>query len=128
MKHRRRVDILADVLAAAGEGALKTTIMHEANLSYELLRKYLNEAVNSDLLKANSNGFELTSKGREFLEQYSLLFEEYSKVGSALKDLMDEWRALEQRCWNCPNDHYQVSDRALRKENNDSTFRKNIHE
>ena len=128
LKHRRRVDILADVLAAAGEGALKTTIMHEANLSYELLRKYLNEAANSDLLKANTYGFELTNKGRDFLQQYSMLFEEYSKVGSALKDLNDEWQALEQQCWNCSGNHDRVNDKTLRKENNDSAFRKNIHE
>jgi len=126
LKHRRRVDILADVLAAAGEGARKTTIMHEANLSYELLKKYLNEAVTSDFLKPNSYGFELTEKGRDFLEEYSLLFEEYSRIGKTLKNLMDEWQTLEQRCSNGPNNHNQANEKAPRKENSDSTFRKNI--
>ncbi len=95
MKHRRRVDILADVLAAAGDGARKTTIMHEANLSYALLKKYLAQASNHALLRSNGLGFELTDKGREFLEQYGLLFEEYSKVGSTLKSLMSKWDELE---------------------------------
>ncbi len=95
MKHRRRIDILADVLAAAGDGTRKTTIMHEANLSYALLKKYLAEASSHALLRSNGLGFELTDKGREFLEQYGLLFEEYSKVGSTLKSLMSKWDALE---------------------------------
>ena len=95
------MDILADVLAAAGNGARKTRIMHEANLSYELLKKYLGEAVSNALLQSNSFGFELTEKGQKFLEQYKQLYEEYSKVGSSFKSIMSKWEALEQTYQNC---------------------------
>jgi len=104
VKHRRRVDILADVLAAAGKGARKTRIMQKANLSYQLLNKYLKEALCNALLRSNSFGFELTEKGEKFLEQYEQLYEEYSKVGNRLKDLMSKWEALELVYRNCSDD------------------------
>jgi len=96
LKHRRRVDILADVLAAAGNGAMKTRIMQKANLSYALLKKYLREAVSGAFLQPNSFGFELTEKGQKFLEQYNQLYEEYSKVGNRFKSLLSKWEALER--------------------------------
>ena len=95
------MDILADVLGAAGNGARKTRIMQEANLSYELLKKYLGEAVSNALVQSNSFGFELTEKGQKFLEQYKQLYEEYSKVGSSLKSIMSKWEALERTYQNC---------------------------
>ena len=95
------MDILADVLAAAGNGARKTRIMQGANLSYELLKKYLGEALNNALLQSNSFGFELTEKGQKFLEQYKQLYEEYSKVGSSLKSIMSKWETLERTYQNC---------------------------
>ena len=100
MKHRRRVDILADILAAAGKGTRKTRIMQEANLSHKLLKKYLGEAVSNALLQSNSFGFELTEKGQKFLEEYNQLYEEYSKVENNLQRLMSEWEVLERACQN----------------------------
>jgi len=97
------VDILADVLAAAEKGARKTRIMQQANLSHDLLRKYLGEAVSNAFLQSNGFGFELTEKGQEFLEQYKQLYKEYSKVGSSLKSIMSKWEALEHTCRNFPN-------------------------
>ncbi len=96
------MDILADVLAAAEKGARKTRIMQQANLSHDLLRKYLGEAVSNAFLQSNGFGFELTEKGQKFLEQYKQLYEEYSKVGSSLKSIMSKWEALEHTCQNFP--------------------------
>jgi predicted transcriptional regulator len=100
VKHRRRVDILSDVLAAAGKGERKTRIMQKANLSHQLLNKYLREALCNALLQSNSFGFELTEKGEKFLEQYEQLYEEHSIVGNRLEDLMSKWEALERVCPN----------------------------
>lgn len=94
------MDILADVLAVAGKGARKTRIMQEANLSHELLKKYLGEAVSNAFLKSSGFAFELTEKGQKFLEEYKQLYEEYSKVGNSFKRLMSEWEALERTCQN----------------------------
>lgn len=94
------MDILADVLAAAGKGTRKTRIMQQANLSHKLLKKYLGEAVSNALLQSNSFGFELTEKGQKFLEEYTQLYEEYSKVENNLQRLMSEWEVLERACQN----------------------------
>src|SRR4030042_1160829 len=97
------MDILADVLAAAGNGTRKTRIMQQANLSHDLLKKYLGEAMSNAFLQSNGFGFELTEKGQEFLEQYKQLYKEYSEAGSSLKRLMSKWEALERTCRNFPN-------------------------
>jgi predicted transcriptional regulator len=107
MKHRRRVDILADVLTVAGKGARKTRIMREANLSYDLLKKYLGQAVNSALLQSNNYGFKTTEKGQKFLEQYKQLYEEYSKVGSNYRSVMQKWEVLERASQNSPEKDYE---------------------
>lgn len=99
---------MADVLAAAEKGARKTRIMQQANLSHDLLRKYLGEAVSNAFLQSNGFGFELTEKGQEFLEQYKHLYEEYSKVGSSLKSIMSKWEALEHTCRNFPNNGHKT--------------------
>ena len=44
--YRERLDIVADMLQVVNEaGAKKTQIMYKANLSYNLLKKYLADIV-----------------------------------------------------------------------------------
>ncbi len=45
-KNRDKVDIIAAILKAAGDGANKTKIMFGANLSFKLLEKYLETVMN----------------------------------------------------------------------------------
>ena len=92
------MEILADILVAARNGARKTRIMQEANLSHDLLNKYLTEAVDNAFLQSNNFGFELTEKGQRFLEQYDQLYEEFSKIGNSLRTLKSKWQAIEQMC------------------------------
>ena len=115
VKHRRWVDILADVLSAAGNGTRKTRIMQKANLSYQLLKKYLEEAVSNELLQPNSFGFELTEKGQKFLERYRLLHEEYSKVRRSLQSLMSKWETLEHTCRHCSSNTSKTDTRGGEK-------------
>jgi predicted transcriptional regulator len=51
--------------------------MYQANLSYELLKKYLKELVKAGIIRCERTNscYVLTSKGMEFLERY----EEYSR-------------------------------------------------
>ena len=44
-KYRNGLSIIADILHVAGSGAKKTHIMYFANLSHELLEKYLSATV-----------------------------------------------------------------------------------
>lgn len=82
-RYRDRLDIIADILSVTGEAARKTRIMYGANLSFELVNRYLGEVLKAELVFVNPLGgalsYTLTEKGREFLKHY------------------DEYRALRRR-------------------------------
>jgi len=75
--HRSRLDIIADVLNEAVEGAKKTRIMYKSNLSYRQLQTYLDFVLNSGLLTKSESGsvgnfslYKTTAKGKAFLRAY----------------------------------------------------------
>ncbi len=98
--HRTRLDIIADILNIAREGARKTRIMYQANLSYKLLKRYLAEVMGASLVLFNEKErrYLLTPKGNEFLRVYK----EYSKrnkhVEKQLGDLQGKAEKLKQLC------------------------------
>ncbi len=100
MGYRRKLDIIADMLLVASNGAKKTQIMYGANLSYDLLKKYLEEVRKAYLLsfERKKRHYVLTSKGKQFLEVYK----EYSKrnryVAKRLDDMDDRKKMLENLC------------------------------
>ena len=70
-KYRDRLDIIADILTITREGAKKTKIMHQANLSYKLLEHYLKRILEAKLAsKNNDNVYLITDKGEVYLETY----------------------------------------------------------
>ncbi len=77
-KHRDKVDIVAKILMAASQNVGKTQIMYQANLNYDMLMKYLTEALNFQFIMLDSERryYQITNKGQEFLEAYK----EYSKA------------------------------------------------
>jgi predicted transcriptional regulator len=100
MGYRRKLDIIADMLTAASNGAKKTQIMYQANLSHRLLKKYLEVIGKAYLLsfKRKERHYVLTTKGKQFLEVYK----EYSKrtkfVEKRLNDVDGKKRMLENLC------------------------------
>lgn len=98
--YRRKLDIIADMLLVATNGAKKTQIMYGANLSYDLLKKYLEEVRRAYLLsfERKKGNYVLTSKGKQFLE----LYKEYSKrnryVAKSLSDADGKKKLLENLC------------------------------
>jgi predicted transcriptional regulator len=73
--------------------------MYQANLSYKLLCKYLNEVITAGLVKADDGGcYVLTQKGKEFLSRH----EEYSKHCRSLEEhinyINSERDVLERMC------------------------------
>lgn len=75
--HRRgRVEIMADVLNAAVDGARGTPIMFKANLNFAQRKKYLTEAINAGLMAVKVNSplvYITTEKGHEWLKNYRQL-------------------------------------------------------
>lgn len=75
-KYRSRLQIIADILQIVKDGSKKTRIMFQANLSYKLLKRYLNTVLGANLACLNdSSEYVITDKGKVFLEK----FNEYSK-------------------------------------------------
>jgi predicted transcriptional regulator len=97
-KYRDSLDIIADILNAAGNGAKKTRIMYVANLSYKLLQKYLEETVQTGFMRINNNGYEITEKGQAFLEKYGDFSSKYSKIERERQSIMFEREILERMC------------------------------
>jgi len=97
-KYRRRFEIIADILKAAGNGAKKTRIMYVANLSHRLLEKYLTETINVGFIRFNNDYYEVTDKGRLFLEKYEQFSSRYSKIQRELENIRFEMEVLEKMC------------------------------
>ena len=98
VKYRRRVDIIADILKIAVAGANKTKIMYFGNLSHRLLEKYLKQTIGAGFLSLDGRRYEVTDKGKSFLEQYSEFSRKYSNLESNIKQMSFEKEALERMC------------------------------
>jgi len=94
--YRSKLDIIADMLRVANNGAKKTQIMYQANLSYILLAKYLKEVVKAGLIhfERAENRYVLTSKGKEFLERYKEYSRRNKHVARQFNDLHNKKKAL----------------------------------
>jgi predicted transcriptional regulator len=77
LQHRSRIEIIANILNEATDGAKKTQIMYRCNLSFRQLQIYLSFLIENNFLRvvhAKGSGvefFEITGKGRAFLKAYS---------------------------------------------------------
>jgi len=96
--YRNRLEIIADILRAAGNGAKKTRIMYFANLSYSLLEKYMAVAIKANLLANNGDKYGVTEKGRIFLEKFNDYSKKAARIKRELKTIKFEKRVLEQMC------------------------------
>jgi len=97
--YRDRLQIIADILSIASKQAKKTQIMYQANLSYRLLCRYLNEVLDTGLVSfENGDYYALTAKGKEFLSRH----EEYSKHCKTLEEQVNHTNTakiwLEKMC------------------------------
>ena len=98
VKYRSGLEIVADILDAAGDGAKKTRIMYIANLSYKLLGKYLKKTVDAGLVSSNNDSYEVTEKGQVFLERFKDFSGRYSKISKELEEISFEREVLERMC------------------------------
>ena len=78
LQHRSRIDIIANILREAIDGAKKTQIMYRCNLSFRQLQIYLSLLIEKKLLQVvHAEGgssvefFEITRKGHAFLKAYN---------------------------------------------------------
>lgn len=78
-KNRNRMEIVANLLSIAKNGALKTHLMYRANLSYLMVTEYLDFLSRSGLIREtlDSEGtnrlYQTTGKGLKYLDVYESL-------------------------------------------------------
>lgn len=102
--YRDRLQIIADILYIASGRAKKTRIMYQANLSYRLLCRYLNEVTYAGLVKSEDDDcYVLTAKGKDFLGRHG----EYAKRCQSLEEhlsvINDEKNVLTRMCSHAGN-------------------------
>lgn len=98
--YRSKLDIIADILRVAREGAKKTRIMYQANLSYKLLSRYLAEIRKAYLIRFESGKrcYVVTQKGKKFLEEYKEYSRRNKHVEKGLNDVQVKRKVLEDLC------------------------------
>jgi predicted transcriptional regulator len=100
VNYRDRLDIIADILNVVSREAKKTQIMYQANLSYKVLQRYLNEIASASLIRFEDNQqiFLLTGKGQSYLEAYK----EYARCGKSMEKRLNDFstkrKILEDLC------------------------------
>lgn len=67
---RNDIDICADILRVARNGAKKTHLVYRANLNFTIVKKYIRRLTENGMLESQNGRFFTTDKGVEFLEQY----------------------------------------------------------
>lgn len=98
-KYRDRLQIIAHVLSIASRKARKTQIMYQANLSYKLLCRYLEEVVEAGLVSPESKEYYVvTAKGKQFLHRHEEYMKRCKNLEHHLNHINNEKTALERMC------------------------------
>ena len=95
-KYRDRLEIIADILSVIRDGAKKTRVMYQANLSYTLLSRYLTEVLDAGLVSVDNEGhYRLTRRGHSFLDRFSGYSKRCGQLEQQLNHVNDEKTVLE---------------------------------
>ena len=66
------MEIIANILKIAKDGAKKTHIVYKANLNFKILQEYLDELTETGLIARGSEGkIKTTDKGVQYLNYYN---------------------------------------------------------
>lgn len=100
-KYRNRLQIIAEILEIVRDGARKTHIMYQANLSYKLLIKYLDVVLECGLVRMDGNeGYVVAPKGERFLQKFYLYLKRRDRVHKQLRAVDEEKALLEHKYMN----------------------------
>jgi len=100
-RYRSRLRIIRDILSvvrSAGDNRPKKThIMYGANLSYRLLKKYLEDVLKTGLIKYDGKAYyTITEKGKMFLKLYEVYEENCKEIEKHVTRLKNEEEKLEE--------------------------------
>jgi predicted transcriptional regulator len=96
-KYRDRLQIIADILSVVRDGAKKTHVMYQANLSFTLLKRYLTEVLEAGLVRCDDEDcYMLTRRGRSFLDRFGEYSKRCERIEEELNNVNDEKTVLEE--------------------------------
>lgn len=75
---RNNLDICADILRVSKGGAKKTHLVYQANLNFKIVKRYISELLEKELMERDGDRYYLTNKGSEFIERYEELVVPFS--------------------------------------------------
>jgi len=75
-ERRGKLEIIADVLSVAREGAKKTQIVYKANLNFKIVGEYLSYLAGKGLIEHTIKEYTTTEKGEKFLRVYKEMQEQ----------------------------------------------------
>ena len=67
---RNDLDICADLLNVARDGAIKTQLVYKANLNFKIIKKYITRLSEYGFLESERGQYITTDKGKRFITQY----------------------------------------------------------
>ncbi len=72
-RRRSSPEIVAEILKLGKKGARKTRIVYSANLNFKMLAEYLARLEEAELVTLSGGLVTTTTKGKEYIEQFSNL-------------------------------------------------------
>jgi predicted transcriptional regulator len=94
-KNRDSLGLVVDILEAVNEHSSKTGIMDAANLNFSYVNSCLRIALSAGFLVVSNQRYEITEKGRCFLEKCRRFNVSFVEVTTSLDRLKEERKALE---------------------------------
>lgn len=75
MSRRNDLDIQADLLDIASGGAKKTRLVYQANLNFQMIKKYLKMLTDKGFIEERNGTYYTTVRGQMFVTQFEELKE-----------------------------------------------------
>jgi predicted transcriptional regulator len=98
-KNRNRLEIIRDMLHATSVKTRKTKIMYQTNLSYPLVKKYLNGLLESGLIECDDKScYLITPKGKDFLRIFAEYLNRCKTIKEEVRGTAEAKTLLESMC------------------------------
>ena len=86
MARRHKLDIFADILRLAINGAKMTRLVYQANTNFSKIKSYLDLLSEKGLIESHNDSLYTTDKGIEYIEKYEELIQVINSLENKKSD------------------------------------------